>query len=80
MDYIYFFGAIGSAMMLAAFFLKNLGDLDDNTIYDEVMNLLGSTFLIIYTWDLNAWPLFIMFTIWAVWSAKVLVEKTIKKS
>jgi len=78
MDYIYFFGVFGSAMVMAAFFMKNLADLDKGTLYDEVLNLLGSTFLIIYAWDLTAWPLFILFTIWAVWSAKVIVEKSLK--
>ena len=79
MDYIYFFGVFGSAMVMAAFFMKNLADLDKETLYDEVLNLLGSTFLIIYAWDLDAWPIFILFTIWAVWSAKVIVEKALKK-
>lgn len=65
-------------MVMTAFFIKNLSDLDKKTIYDEGLNLLGSTFLIIYAWDLEAWPLFIMFTIWAVWSAKVIVEKVLK--
>lgn len=75
MDYIYFFGVFGAAMVMTAFFLKNLGNLDKDTFYDEVLNLLGSTFLIIYAWDLAAWPIFILFTIWAVWSGKVLIEK-----
>lgn len=78
MDYIYYFGVLGAAMMMTSFFLKNLGNLDKDTLYDEALNFLGSTFLIIYCWDLNAWPLFILFTIWAVWSAKVLIEKVAK--
>lgn len=79
MDFPYYFGVLGAAMIMTAFFLRNLGRLDKNTLYDEVLNLLGATFLIIYAWDLQAWPFFILNVIIAVWSAKVLVEKTSKK-
>lgn len=79
MDYAYYFGILGAAMIMAAFFLKNMGNLDDNTLYDESLNLLGATFLIIYAWDLQAWPFFVLNTIVAVWSAKMLVVKVAQK-
>jgi|GEM_PF-3135188 len=78
MDYAYYFGVIGAAMIMTSFFLRNLGGLDKDTYYDEGLNLLGATFLIIYAWDLQAWPFFILNAIIAVWSAKVLVEKVAK--
>lgn len=78
MDYPYYIGVIGAAMIMTAFFMKNLANLDKGTLYDESLNLLGATFLIIYAWDLQAWPFFILNVIIAVWSAKVIVEKSIK--
>jgi hypothetical protein len=78
MDYPYYIGVLGAAMIMVAFFMKNLGNVDQGTLYDESLNLLGATFLIIYAWDLQAWPFFILNTLIAVWSAKVLVEKVAK--
>lgn len=75
MDYPYYIGILGAAMMMTAFLLRNLGNLDDETFYDEILNLTGAAFLIIYSWDIQAWPFFVLNAIWAVWSAKVLVEK-----
>ena len=76
MDLPYYFGLLGAAMIMTAFFLKNMGNLDDKTLYDESLNLLGASFLIIYAWDLQAWPFFVLNVLVAVWSGKVLLEKT----
>ncbi len=79
MDYPYFIGVLGAAMIMTAFFLRNMGSLEKETLYDESLNLLGATLLIIYAWDLQAWPFFVLNAIIAVWSAKVLLEKVAQK-
>ncbi len=76
MEFSEIIGIIGAALVLVAFFLTNFRNVDEKTKADEICNLLGSLCLIYYAWVGGAWPFFVLNTVWALWSFKILLSKS----
>ena len=73
MDIYYILGIIGAVCVLGAFFISNFNHLSDRTRWDEILNLVGSTLLIIYAWNGSVWPFVVLNVIWAAWSLWILL-------
>jgi len=72
-------GWSGSAMVVAAYVLNIRGKLDVKSPWYIWLNIVGSIFLIGYTFYLKAYPNTIVNLIWVVVAAYSLIKSATKK-
>lgn len=76
-------GLIGMALILVAFILNEVsGHIDRESKEYNILNILGSTFLIFYAYALSSWPFLILNIVWAivaVWKLSTLLMRKSRK-
>ena len=73
MDVTLTFGLIGMLIILAAFVLNLLKILTQDEISYSVMNIIGSIFLAVYSYKLNAMPFLTLQFVWASFAAYKII-------
>ena len=76
MNRYYILGIFGALFVLIAFFISN-DEVKRKFLFDEIFNLIGSLFLVIYAWNGKVWPFFVLNVIWVIWSIKTLIKEII---
>ncbi len=75
-------GIIGMVFILAAFILIEVsGYLTRDSKWYNIMNILGSVFLIFYAYALSSWPFLILNAVWAMtalWKLYTILIKRFK--
>ena len=66
MDVIEFFGWAGAILVLIAYFLVSTKKADPESVYFQMINVFGGSFLIIYTYNCNAVASMAVNIIWVV--------------
>lgn len=68
-------GILGMVLILIAFildeFVKRWGQ---DTIFYNVLNILGGSLLVYYAWQLQGWPFLILNAVWVVVAVVKLVK------
>ena len=75
----YFLGIIGSGLILLGFLLRKNKSFGVGTFFYNIINFIGSVFLIIYAIDGKSWPFVILNGVWAIDSFWTIF-KNIKKN
>lgn len=73
MDIFFLIGVSGMAMILVAFSLVQSQKVDVNNVWYDLLNFVGSVFLIIYAVPPMSWPFIILNGVWALMSLKDLI-------
>jgi len=74
MSIFYIIGIVGAILLLFGFIVRKNKKIGVGTVFFNVLNLFGSTFLTLYAWDGAAWPFFILNGVWAIDSAVALIK------
>ncbi len=78
-DSIYI-GSLGATLILIAFVLGQLHVWNDTYFIYDLLNLVGSIFLVIYAWQGNSWPFLVLNSVWGIVSAKDVVTDFVRNS
>ena len=78
MDIYYILGIGGALFVLIAFFLSN-NEERRKSLWDELLNFLGSLFLALYAWHGSMWPFFVLNVVWTLWSIKIFLREYRRK-
>lgn len=62
---MFYVGILGAAILLVAFALSQLHFMDHQHIYYDIMNAVGAICLVLYAFDSQVWPFFVLNTVWA---------------
>ena len=79
MDSTTLIGASGACLILVAFILEQTHKWKDTDFKYDVVNLLGSSLLIIYAFLLKSYPFFILNGVWALVSLRDVIMDLRKK-
>ncbi|MBT3303939.1 hypothetical protein HN592_00970 [Candidatus Woesearchaeota archaeon] len=63
-------GLIGMGLILFAFFMNQIHRWKSDSLYYDIVNVIGSLLLTIYALRINSWPFLILNAIWLVISIK----------
>ena len=66
-------GALGATLILIAFILNQLNKWKKTDLSYDIVNLVGSVLLIIFSYMINAWPFIILNSVWAVVSLRDVI-------
>ena len=66
MDIITVIGALGAFIILIAFILLEIGKLSSESMWYDVLNLIGGALLAYYAWLLQSWPFLVLNGIWTL--------------
>lgn len=75
MDITLLIGISGSAVILAAFILNQVGKWTSESYYYDLANFAGSAILTIYAYLINSVPFIIINVVWALFSFKDIVQR-----
>ncbi|OGY83273.1 MAG: hypothetical protein A3F54_02840 [Candidatus Kerfeldbacteria bacterium RIFCSPHIGHO2_12_FULL_48_17] len=77
METNYVLGVLGAAIILLAFIMNQLGRWRDTSLVYDAANLIGGVLLVIYAYNLRAYPFMILNSVWALISVRdVVVDLT----
>lgn len=79
MDITALTGILGAGIILIAFIMNQLDKWDSETIQYDVVNFIGSVLLVLYAYQSQTWPFFILNSVWALFSAIGVVSYLRKK-
>lgn len=65
MDFVFIFGVIGTLLLLFAFIMNQIHRWKNDYLIYDLVNFIGSVFLVIYAIILPSFPLLILFLVWA---------------
>ena len=72
-------GIIGMSLILIAFILNEIdSEYDEDSVFNNLLNIFGSGLLIYYSLVLVAWPFLILNLVWllvALWKIAKLLKK-----
>lgn len=68
-------GTIGATIILIGFLLNQFGKLDKDDFRYDLINTIGSIFLILYALILSSIPFIILNTVWGLVSLRDLIKK-----
>jgi len=66
-------GALGATLILIAFILNQLNKWEKTDMSYDLVNLIGSILLIIFSYLISAWPFIILNSVWAVVSLRDVI-------
>ncbi|MCC7432562.1 hypothetical protein IT412_03485 [Candidatus Peregrinibacteria bacterium] len=70
MDIFFLIGITGMLLILLAFFMNQANKWNNDDLIYDVVNLIGSIFLIIYAIPPLSWPFIVLNGVWAVVSLR----------
>lgn len=70
MDIFFLIGITGMLLILLAFFMNQANKWNNDDLIYDVVNLIGSIFLIIYAIPPLSWPFIVLNGVWAVVSVR----------
>lgn len=73
MDIPTIIGALGATLILVAFILNQLNKWKKTDLSYDLVNLLGSILLIIFSLMIKAWPFVILNSVWAIISLRDVI-------
>ena len=72
-------GIVGMLFILIAFILNEVGSkYNENSVFNNLLNIFGSALLMYYAFVLVAWPFLVLNFVWflvAVWKTGKLLKK-----
>jgi len=68
-----YIGATGASLILIAFILGQLHIWKDTYFIYDLINMIGSTLMLIYAWIGFSWPFIILNLVWALVSLKDVI-------
>jgi len=71
-------GIIGAGIILVFFLLNQSHKIDRDSLRYDIGNLVGSSFLIYYSWLIEATPFLVLNLIWAISSLRDIFTDTRK--
>lgn len=81
MDIFFLIGITGMLLILLAFFMNQANKWNNDDLIYDVVNLIGSIFLIIYAIPPLSWPFIVLNGVWAVVSLRdVVLDLTKQKN
>ena len=72
-------GFIGALVLMVAVIMNQLGRWQTNDFEYDFINLIGSSILAVYAWQIGSYPLIVLFVVWAIFSAKDVLGDGIKQ-
>jgi hypothetical protein len=66
-------GSLGATLILIAFILNQLNKWKKTDLSYDLVNLLGSILLIVFSVMINAWPFIILNSVWAIVSLRDVI-------
>ena len=79
MDIYFIIGISGMVLILFAFFMNQTNRWKNSSLSYDLINLIGSVFLIIYAIPPRAWPFIILNGVWAFVSLRDVITDLRKK-
>lgn len=67
------FGWLGAILILAAYYYISSGKLESGSLKFQLLNIWGAIFLVIYTYQHNAFASMVVNIIWAIIGVRSLV-------
>ncbi len=71
-------GIIGMCFVLTAFLLINAHRLTADSLLYDVLNLVGSTFLVISAWEAHVWSFVILNGVFVLYSLRDIVLEDVR--
>ena len=72
-------GFIGALVLMVAIIMNQLGRWQTNDFEYDFINLIGSSILAVYAWQIGSYPLIVLFIVWAIFSAKDVLGDGMKQ-
>ena len=66
-------GFIGALVLLVAFLLNQLGHWETSDFEYDFINLIGAALLTLYGWQMESYPILVLFAVWTLFSLKDVV-------
>ncbi len=70
----YIIGTIGAGILLLCFFLNQVHLLETKSTYYDAGNFIGATLLVVFAYEIGAWPFVILELVWAGLSLRDLIR------
>ena len=67
-------GSIGAALILIAFILNQLNKWKKTDLKYDLVNLIGSVILMVFSWLIFAWPFLVLNSVWAGVSLRDVIK------
>lgn len=77
-DPLFIVGLVGSVLSLTVFFLNQVDQLSNKSIWYDSINALGAFFLVVYALDQQVWPFVITNAVWFLVSFRDVVITVIR--
>jgi hypothetical protein len=79
MDLFFFIGVVGILLILLAFLIENIGKSGKNKIYYNILNCIGSFFLLLYAYANNTILFIFLNAVWVLIAIYFIVRHYIFK-
>lgn len=75
MDMTTLIGVLGASLILSAFVGGELKRFTSESVWYDILNMLGSAALLYYAYLLDSWPFMLLNAVWLLFAAKDMVRR-----